>query len=48
VSIDSSSGRKTLSTHHFIEIRDGVRIEREIEYPGEFNTLLKTVFKLDL
>lgn len=48
VSIDSSSGRKTLSTHHFIEMRDGVREEREIEYPGEFNELLASVFKLEL
>lgn len=46
VCIDGNEGRITLSMRHLIETRDGVRSEREIEYPDEFNELLRTVFKI--
>lgn len=46
VCIDGSEGRITLSMRHLIETKDGIRHEREIEYPGEFEELLVSVFKL--
>lgn len=46
VCIDGTEGRITLSMHRLIETRDGVRVEREIDYPGEFDELLGSVFKI--
>lgn len=46
VCIDGEEGRTTLSMHHFIETKDGVRTERDIEYPGEFDEMLSEVFKM--
>lgn len=48
VCIDGAEGRTTLSMRHFIETRDGVRTERDIEYPDEFEELLESVFKVQV
>lgn len=44
VCIDGQEGRITLSMRRFIETKDGQRTEREIDYPGEFEDLLSSVF----
>lgn len=46
VCIDGNEGRITVSMHRFVETRDGVRTEREIDYPDEFNEMLASVFKM--
>lgn len=48
VCIDGAEGRITLSMRHLIETKDGVRHEREIEFPGEFEELLVSIFKLEV
>ena len=48
VCIDGAQGRITLSMRHLIETKDGVRTEREIGYPDEFEELLVSVFKLEV
>lgn len=46
VCIDGDEGRITLSMHRLVETRDGMRKEREIDYPDEFDELLSSVFKM--
>lgn len=48
VCIDGDEGRTTLSMRHFIETREGVRHERDISFPDEFNALLEGVFDIRL
>lgn len=48
VCIDGEEGRTTLSMRRFIETKDGVRTERDIDYPDEFNEMLSSVFKMDM
>ena len=46
VCIDGEEGRITLSMHRLKETKDGIVIERDIDYPDEFDELLASVFNM--
>lgn len=48
ISIDNGEERTTLSKQHFIQTRNGVREERSITYPEEFEQLLHDIFGITL